>query len=130
MQSRTIIRTTEAPQAVGPYSQAVACGNLLFTAGQIPLDPATGELIQGGIEEQTHRVLLNLKALLEAGNSDLSGVLKTTVFLTDLGTFSSMNRIYADFFTENQPARSTVQVSALPKGAMVEIEAVALRKDL
>jgi 2-iminobutanoate/2-iminopropanoate deaminase len=128
MKSQNIVRTEDAPQAVGPYSQGVAWGELLFTAGQIPLDPATGELVQGGIEEQTLRVLLNVKAVLNAGQSDLSSVLKTTVFLTDLGHFTAMNKVYADFFGDSLPARSTIQVSALPKGAMIEIEAVATRR--
>ena len=127
MKSKSIIQTDAAPPAVGPYSQATAYGELLFTAGQIPLDPVTGELIQGDIKAQTLRVLSNLKAVLEAGGSGLTNVLKTTVFLTDLAHFSQMNTVYADFFNESLPARSTIQVSALPKGALVEIEAIAYK---
>ncbi len=130
MKSKSIIHSAGAPGAVGPYSQATSFGELLFTAGQIPLDPVSGQLVGGGIEDQTRRVLLNLEAVLEAGGSDLSRVLKTTVFLTDLGDFTAMNSVYADFFKESPPARSTVQVSALPKAAIVEIEAIAFRSHL
>jgi 2-iminobutanoate/2-iminopropanoate deaminase len=130
MKSKSIIHSAGAPGAVGPYSQATSFGELLFTAGQIPLDPVSGQLVGGGIEDQTRRVLLNLEAVLEAGGSDLSRVLKTTVFLTDLGDFTAMNSVYAEFFKESPPARSTVQVSALPKAAIVEIEAIAFRSHL
>jgi len=130
MKSKSIIHSAGAPGAVGPYSQATSFGELLFTAGQIPLDPVSGQLVGGGIEDQTRRVLLNLEAVLEAGGSDLSRVLKTTVFLTDLGDFTAMNSVYAEFFKESPPARSTVQVSALPKAAIVEIEAIAFRNHL
>ena len=123
----TAIRTPEAPAAVGPYSQAIATGQFLFTAGQIPLLPATGELIEGGIPEQTTQVLENLSAVLRANSMQLSDVVKTTVFLTDLADFAAMNRIYESYFQDPAPARSTVQVAALPKGACVEIEAVAVR---
>lgn len=130
MKSKSIIHSAGAPGAVGPYSQATSFGELLFTAGQIPLDPVSGQLVGGGIEDQTRRVLLNLEAVLEAGGSDLSRVLKTTVFLTDLGDFTAMNSVYAEFFKESPPARSTVQVSGLPKAAIVEIEAIAFRSHL
>jgi 2-iminobutanoate/2-iminopropanoate deaminase len=124
---RDIIVTDRAPGAVGPYSQAVATTDLVFTAGQIPIDPKHGTLIQGPIEEQTRRVLANVSAVLEAAGSRLDLVVKMTVFMTDLGDFKRMNSIYAEFFPENPPARSAVQVSALPLGAVIEMEAVALR---
>ena len=120
------IKTENAPAAVGPYSQAIAAGNLLFLAGQIPLDPGTGQIVPGGIEEQTRRVLENIKSVLEAAGASLAQVAKTTVFLTDLTDFPAMNAVYASYFPETPPARSTVQVAALPKGALVEIEAVAV----
>ena len=123
--SRRIIATNDAPKAVGPYSQAVAAGGLLFCSGQIPLKPATGELVEGGIEEQTTQVLENLGAVLRANGMTLADVMKTTVFLTDLGEFAAMNGVYARYFPNNHPARSTIQVAGLPKGARVEIEAVA-----
>jgi 2-iminobutanoate/2-iminopropanoate deaminase len=122
---RTIIKTDQAPAAVGPYSQAVRIGNLVYTAGQIPLDPATGKLVEGTIEAQTRRVLENLKAVLEAAGSSLTNVVKTTVFLQDMGDFGAMNGVYAQFFGASPPARSAVEVAALPLGAEVEIEAVA-----
>lgn len=123
---KEIISSTKAPAAIGPYSQAVSLGNLIFASGQIPLDPATGNLIDGAIEEQTTQVLSNIKGLLESVGSSMDKVLKTTVFLTDLNDFVAMNAIYAKYFTEgNCPARSTVQVSKLPKGANVEIEVIA-----
>lgn len=119
------IACPEGPRAVGPYSLAVRSGELVFTAGQIPLDPASGELTGADVASQTRRVLLNLEAVLRASGCGLDDVLKTTVFLTDLSTFGEMNTVYAEFFQEPYPARSTIQVSALPKGARVEIEAVA-----
>jgi 2-iminobutanoate/2-iminopropanoate deaminase len=125
--SLEMISSSGAPAAVGPYSQAVGWEKLVYTAGQIPLDPATGELIAGDAAVQTRRVLQNLKAVLEAGGSGLGRVLKCTVFLTDLGDFAAMNGVYAEFFGGHKPARSTIQVAALPKGARVEIEAVAVR---
>lgn len=119
-----IISTDKAPAAVGPYSQAVRVGDLVFTAGQVALDPATGKLVEGGIEEQTRRVLQNLAAVLEAAGSSLDRVVKTTVFLKDMGDFAAMNAVYAEFFPTDPPARSTVEVSALALGALVEIEAI------
>jgi 2-iminobutanoate/2-iminopropanoate deaminase len=123
---REIIATDKAPAAVGPYSQAVRAGDFVFTAGQIPLDPATGRLVEGGIEAQTRQVLTNLSAVLQAAGTSLASVTKTTVFLTDMGDFKAMNGVYAEFFPAAPPARSTVQVAALPLGARVEIEAVAV----
>jgi 2-iminobutanoate/2-iminopropanoate deaminase len=123
---RTIVATTDAPQAIGPYSQAVTVGDLVFCSGQIPLTPA-GELVEGGITEQTRQVLANLQALLAAAGSSLEQVVKTTVFLADMNEFAAMNQVYAEFFTTDQPARSTVQVARLPRDVRVEIEAVALR---
>jgi len=124
--SREVISTSKAPAAVGPYSQAIRVGNLVFTAGQIAIDPAQGRLIEGDVAAQTRQVLTNLSAVLEAADSALSQVVKTTVFLQDIGDFAAMNTVYAEFFPEKPPARSAVQVAALPLGALVEIEAVAL----
>lgn len=124
--SRTIISSPEAPRAVGPYSQAVAVGNLLFCSGQIPLNPATGELVPDDVTGQTTQVLENLGAVLRANRMTFSHVVKTTVFLTDLADFAAMNDVYAIYFPSSQPARSTIQVAALPKGARVEIEATAV----
>ncbi|RLC71561.1 MAG: reactive intermediate/imine deaminase [Chloroflexi bacterium] len=124
--SREVISTSKAPAAVGPYSQAIRVGNLVFTAGQIAIDPAQGRLIEGDVAAQTRQVLTNLSAVLEAAGSALSQVVKTTVFLQDIGDFAAMNTVYAEFFPEKPPARSAVQVAALPLGALVEIEAVAL----
>ena len=121
------ITSTGAPAAVGPYSQAILAGNLLFCAGQIPLDPASGELVPGDAAAQTERVCANIRAVLAAAGLDLSHVVKTTVFLTDLADFAAMNAVYSRHFTEPYPARSTIQVAALPKGARVEIEALACR---
>jgi len=120
------IATSEAPKAVGPYSQAIAAGKLLFCAGQIPLKPDTGDLVQGDVTVQTRQVLENLAGVLRANGMTFSNVVKTTVFLTDLTNFSKMNEVYAAHFTEPFPARSTIQVAALPKGAGVEIEAIAV----
>jgi len=124
--SRSVISTDQAPAAVGPYSQAIRVGDLIFTAGQIPIDPATGILETGDIEAQTKRVLANLKALLEAAGSDLGQVVKMTVFMTDLRDFQRMNAVYATFFASLPPARSAVEVAALPLGAAIEMEAVAV----
>lgn len=124
---KKIVNTADAPAAVGPYSQAVRVGKLVYTAGQIPLDPATGKVVEGDVSAQTERVLQNLKAVVEAAGSSLSQVIKTTVFLQDMNDFAAMNKVYSQFFTENPPARSAVEVAALPLGVQVEIEAVALR---
>ena len=124
---KTVISTAEAPTAVGPYSQAIAAGPLLFCSGQIPLEPSTGVLIEGDISSQTERVLQNLGAVLRAHGLGMEHVVKTTVFMTDLGNFGEMNTVYAQYFPSDPPARSTIQVAALPKGANVEIEAIALK---
>ena len=122
----TAVSTPNAPAAVGPYSQAVRSGDLLFLSGQVALDPQSGTLVEGGIEAQTERAILNLKAVLEAAGAPLSSVIKTTCFLTDMGHFQAFNAVYAKHFAAHPPpARATVQVSALPRGAIVEIEAVA-----
>jgi 2-iminobutanoate/2-iminopropanoate deaminase len=123
---KKVIQTDKAPKAIGPYSQAIATDTMVYTAGQIGLIPATGDLIEGGVEEQTRQALTNISAVLEAAGSSVSKVVKTTVFLKDMGDFPKMNSIYAEFFGENPPARSTIAVAGLPKGASVEIEAVAL----
>ena len=125
---RIVISTERAPKALGPYSQGVRSGELVFTAGQIPLNPATGVLNTGTIEEQTHQVLGNLAAVLEAAGSSLHHVVKTTVFLADLNDFQRMNAVYAGYFSDKPPARSTVQVSKLPLGASIEIECIAVAK--
>ncbi len=127
--AKKIIATDEAPAAVGPYSQGVQVGKLIFTAGQGGLDPATGRLVEGGIEAQTRQTLKNLSSILQAAGSSLSQVVKTTVFLQNIADFQTMNRVYAEFFADHPPARSTVQVAALPLGALVEIEAVAIVED-
>ncbi|MDP3184069.1 MAG: RidA family protein [Anaerolineales bacterium] len=123
---KKVITSEKAPRAIGPYSIAIQVENLVFTAGQIGLDPAKGELVPGGIQAETRQVLTNLKHVLEAAGTSLDGVIKTTVFLKDMADFAKMNAIYAEFFTQNPPARSTVAVAGLPIGACVEIEAVAL----
>ncbi len=125
-EGKKIIFTEKAPKAIGPYSQAIRAGSLVFTAGQVGIDPSTGELVEGGIEAQTRQVLGNLNNVLAAADSGLSSVVKTTVFLKDMNDFAKMNAVYAESFPANPPARSTVAVAALPKGALVEIEAVAL----
>jgi len=126
MLTKQIIISDKAPKALGPYSVANRVGNLVFTAGQLGLDPQTGELVLGGIEAETRQALTNIRNVLEAAGSSLEQVVKTTVFLRDMNDFGRMNTIYGQFFTENYPARSTVQVAALPKGGAVEIETVAL----
>lgn len=124
--THTAVSTPNAPAAIGPYSQAVRSGDLLFLSGQVALDPQSGKLVEGGIEAQTERAILNLKAVLEAAGASLDSVVKTTVFLTDLGKFQAFNTAYGKHFTHAPaPARATVQVSALPRGAIVEIEAIA-----
>lgn len=123
---RKVIATSEAPAAVGPYSQAIAAGNTLYCAGQIPLVPATGELIPGGVTEQTKQVLENVGAVLRANGMSYSNVVKTTVYMMDLAHFGDMNTVYQQYFTAPFPARSTVQVAGLPKGAQVEIEVIAV----
>ena len=122
---KKVIATPDAPAAVGPYSQAVAVGGLLFCAGQIPLDPATGEIVGGDVAAQTERVCANIAAVLKAGGMTFANVVKTTVFLTDMANFAAMNAVYAKYFSEPFPARSTVAVAGLPRGAQVEIEVVA-----
>jgi 2-iminobutanoate/2-iminopropanoate deaminase len=124
---KTVICTAEAPAALGPYSQGIAAGAFVFCSGQIPFDPATGQLIDGNIGDRTARVLKNLAAVLEAHGVGLGHVVKTVVFLTDLTDFNEMNVVYARFFPEQPPARSTIQVAALPKGANIEVEAVAIK---
>ena len=123
---REIISTSNAPAAVGPYSQAVRIGDLVYSAGQIPLNPETGKLVEGGIEAQTRQVMQNLIAVLEAAGTSLTNVVKTTIYVTDLGDFATLNQVYGSYFDSNPPARSTVQVAALPLGANVEIEVVAV----
>ena len=125
---KNIIATTNAPAAIGPYSQALDCGSLLITSGQIPIDPATGNLVEGDITVQTRQSLTNVKAILEAAGLTMDNVAKTTVFLAHMSDFAAMNAVYAEFFTEgNYPARSAVEVGALPKGALVEIETICLK---
>ena len=121
----TVISTPKAPAAIGPYSQAIQVGNLVYTSGQIPIDPATGSFAEGGIKEQTRQSLTNVKAILEEAGLSLSNVVKTTVFMADMNDFADMNAVYAAFFKEPYPARSAVAVKMLPKGALVEIEVVA-----
>ena len=123
---RERIQTDNAPAAIGPYSQAIRAGGFVFVSGQIPIDPATGRFVAGGVAEQTERVLKNLAAVLEAAGSGLDKIVKTTVFLADMKEFSQMNEVYAAFFSEAPPARATVAAAGLPRDARVEIEAVAL----
>ena len=123
---RVKIQTEHAPGAIGPYSQAIKAGDFVFASGQIPIDPQTGEFVAGGIREQTERVLKNLAAVLEAAGTGLDQVVKTTVFLADMGEFAAMNEVYGKFFTDVPPARATVAAASLPRGARVEIEAIAL----
>ena len=122
---KKVISTTKAPAAIGPYSQAIKVGNLVYTSGQIPIDPATGVFVAGGIKEQTRQSLLNVKAILEEAGLTMSDVVKTTVFMADMNDFADMNAVYAEFFAESYPARSAVAVKTLPKGALVEIEVIA-----
>lgn len=125
---KKIISTPNAPAAIGPYSQGIDCGTFVVTSGQVPIDPATGEIVPGGITEQTHRSLDNVKAVLEANGMTMDNVVKTTVFLAHMSDFAAMNAVYAEYFTEGQyPARSAVEVGALPKGALVEIETICIK---
>jgi 2-iminobutanoate/2-iminopropanoate deaminase len=126
---KKIITTDQAPGAIGPYSQAVRAGDLVFASGQIPTDPATGQFVAGGIAEQTEQVLRNLKAVFEAAGAGMDQIVKTTVFLLDMNDFVAMNEVYSRFFLENPPARATVQAARLPRDARVEIEAIAVVQD-
>ena len=123
---KEIVQTENAPQAIGPYSQAVKVNGLVFASGQIPIDPGTGQFVEGGIEEQTRQVLKNLSAVLHAAGSGLDRVVKTTVFLADMQEFAAMNEVYGQFFAQEPPARATVEAARLPRDARVEIEAIAL----
>ena len=123
---KTAVKTDAAPGALGPYSQAIVAGGMVYCAGQIPLDPATGTIVSGGIAPQTEQVLNNLRAVLKAAGSDLDRCVKTTVFLKDMNDFAAMNAVYATYFPDSPPARSTVEVARLPKDALVEIEAIAI----
>jgi 2-iminobutanoate/2-iminopropanoate deaminase len=123
---KTIISTTKAPAAIGPYSQAVKVGNLVFTSGQIPLNPSTGELVNSDVKAAARQSLENVKAVLEAAGTSLENVVKVVVFLSDINDFAAVNEVYGQYFTEKMPARSAVQVARLPKDALVEIEAIAL----
>ncbi len=127
MRKRAVVSTSEAPAAIGPYSQAMAAGGMVFCSGQVALDPATGSLIEGGVEEQTKQVLKNLAAVLKAGGASFETVVKTTIFLADMDDFAKVNAIYAEAFGESRPARATVQVSRLPLDVRVEIDAIALQ---
>ena len=122
---KKVISTTKAPSAIGPYSQAIQVGNIIYTSGQIPIDPATGSFVEGGVKEQTRQSLLNVEAILEEVGLTMGNVVKTTVFMADMNDFADMNAVYAEFFAEPYPARSAVAVKTLPKGALVEIEVVA-----
>lgn len=122
---KKVISTTKAPAAIGPYSQAIQVGNLVYTSGQLPIDPATGKFPEGGIKEQTRQSLTNIQAILQETGLTMGNVIKTTVFMADMNDFADMNNVYAEFFTEPYPARSAVAVKSLPKGALVEIEVVA-----
>ena len=126
---KDVVATDRAPRAIGPYSQAIRAGGLVFASGQIPIDPATGEFVSGGIVEQTEQVLRNLTAVFEAAGVRLNQVVKTTVFLADMDDFTAMNEVYGRFFTSEPPARATVQAARLPRDARVEIEAIALTGD-
>ncbi|MEI0603050.1 RidA family protein [Brachyspira alvinipulli] len=123
---KKIIKTHKAPQAIGPYSQAVKSGNFIFASGQVPLDPISGNIEENDIKKQTTRVMENIKGLLESENLTMANIIKTTCFLTDMSNFAAFNEVYATYFTENPPARSTVAVKALPKDALVEVEVIAV----
>jgi 2-iminobutanoate/2-iminopropanoate deaminase len=118
------VSTHAAPVAIGPYSQGIECGNLLFISGQLPIDPATGELVSGSIQQKTHRVIENIRAIAEAAGAGLHDIVKTTVFLKDMNDFAAVNAVYAETFPANPPARAAIQVAALPKDADIEIEAI------
>lgn len=124
--ARQLVHSAQAPRAIGPYSQGVVAGNMLFTAGQIGINPGTGDIVEGGVVAQTRQVLTNLQHVLTAGGASLEAVLKTTVYLSDMNDFAAMNQVYGEFFAGEPPARSTVAVAALPKGGLVEIEAIAI----
>lgn len=128
-QRREVLIAAEAPEAVGPYSLAIRAGGLIFASGNLGIDPASGELVSGGTQAQTRQALTNLQAILKSGGSDLSLVVKTTVFLDDIDDYAAMNEVYSEFFRQDPPARSAIQVAALPKGAAVEIEAIAITAD-
>ncbi|MBQ7870193.1 MAG: RidA family protein [Prevotella sp.] len=121
------LHTDKAPAAIGPYSQAIEVNGMVFASGQIPLDPATGNVVEGGIKEQTRQALTNAKAIMEAAGLSLANVVKTTVFMADMADFAAMNEVYSTFFTEPYPARSAVAIKALPKGVLVEVECIAAR---
>jgi 2-iminobutanoate/2-iminopropanoate deaminase len=126
---KKIISTADAPAAVGPYSQAVRAGSTIYCAGQIPLDPKSGQIVSGGVDAQTRRVMENITAVLKAEGLTFDSIVKTTIFLMDLGDFQTVNEIYGSYFKQQPPARSTVQVAGLPKGARVEIEVIAVAED-
>ena len=126
--NKTVITTDDAPAAIGPYSQATTNGQLIFTAGQIAIDPKTGAMVPGNIEEQTHRVIRNIEEILRAIDVDLEAVMKTTVFMTNLADFTRMNKVYEQYFENNPPARSALEVAALPLGAQIEIECIATKE--
>lgn len=123
------IHTNQAPAAIGPYSQAIEANGMIFASGQIPIDPATGQFVEGGIQEQTRQALTNARNILQAAGTDMENVIKTTVYLSNINNFAAMNEVYAQFFTEPFPARSAVAVKDLPKGALVEIEVLAIKPD-
>ena len=125
---KKILSTNDAPQAIGPYSQGTEAGNFIFTSGQLPLDPATGAFVPGGIKEQTRQSLLNVRAIIEAAGLTMDNAMKVTVFLSDMNNFVEMNEVYGEFFTEgNYPSRSAVEVARLPKDSLIEIEAIAIK---
>lgn len=127
---KKVIQTDKAPKAIGPYSQAIQAGNLLFLSGQIPIDPKTGELTEGDIRQQTQQVLENIKGLLESQGLGMEDVTKVTIFLKDIGSFNQVNEVYATYFSSSPPARSTIEVAKLPRNAEIEIEAIALTRDV
>lgn len=127
---KKVIQTDKAPKAIGPYSQAIQAGNLLFLSGQIPIDPKTGELTEGDIRQQTQQVLENIKGLLESQGLGMEDVIKVTIFLKDIGSFNQVNEVYATYFSSSPPARSTIEVAKLPRNAEIEIEAIALTRDV